>query len=100
MCFEIDRLESALLKAIILMVLAEDNFDLLQAYWRGFQVYRSYQQLKAALMVQRCWRGSLARRAVAQQHKAAISLQTAWRRHFVQQQYARVLWAVTRIQAS
>lgn len=77
-----------------------DNFDLLQAHWRGLQVYRSYQQLKAALMVQRSWRGVLARRAVAQQHKAATSLQTAWRRHVAQQHYASTLRAVTRIQAS
>lgn len=73
---------------------------LLQAHWRGVQAFRSYQGHRAAVVLQKCYRGCLARQALAQQHAAAVCLQTAWRRHSAQMRYAKTLLAVTRLQAS
>lgn len=73
---------------------------LLQARWRGVQAFRSYQQHRAAVAVQKCYRGFLVRHALAQQHAAAVCLQTAWRRQSAQMEYAKALLAVTRLQAS
>ena len=73
---------------------------LLQAHWKGVQAFRSYQQHRAAIVLQRRYRGFLARQAFAKQHAAAVYLQTAWRRHSAQMRFAKTLLAVTRLQAS
>ena len=75
-------------------------FGLLQAHWRGVQAFRSYQQHRAAIVLQKCCRGFLVRLALARRYAAAVCLQTAWRRHNAQMEYAKTLLAVIRLQVS
>ena len=70
----------------------------LQATWRGLQAKRLYRQHKAAILVQRCFRGFVVRLAVSMQHAAAVCIQKTWRRHTVQTQYSHTLQAVVSIQ--
>ncbi len=70
----------------------------LQARWRGLQANRLYRQHKAAVLVQRCFRGFMVRLALSKQHAAAVCIQKTWRRHTVQTQYNHTLQAVISIQ--
>ena len=70
----------------------------LQARWRGLQANRLYRQHKAAILVQRCFRGFVVRLALSNEHAAAVCIQKTWRRHTVQTQYNHTLQAVISIQ--
>lgn len=50
-----------------------------QAHWRGREARRQAQRLRAAITLQRLWRGVSARRQLADQQDAATVLQAAWR---------------------
>ena len=70
----------------------------LQARWRGLQANTLYRQHKAAILVQRCFRGFMVRLALSKEHAAAVCIQSTWRRHTVQTQYSHTLQGVISIQ--
>lgn len=70
----------------------------LQARWRSLQANRLYRQHKAAILVQRCFRGFMVRLALSKQHAAAVCIQKTWKRHTVQARCSHTLHAIISIQ--
>ena len=67
---------------------------------RHLAVKRLQQARRAATLLQACWRGHAARRAVARQHGAAVAIQSAWRQRQAMRRYARDVRDIICAQAS
>ncbi|CAB1323573.1 unnamed protein product [Coregonus sp. 'balchen'] len=87
----LEQLEAAVDPAV-----QEEAAVCLQAAWKGYRERRLFLQWQdSALIIQRSWRNSSQRRALA-----AITVQTAWRAYRERAHYCRTHSAVTMLQAA
>jgi hypothetical protein len=71
----------------------------LQGAWRCVLARQQLQREAAALQIQRCFRGHLARQQVRAQQAAAVRIQSSWRSYRAKAQYQQYQSSIVTIQS-
>lgn len=70
----------------------------MQAIWSGCQARQLVQRIKAALVMQKVWRGKTARADLRRQQRAAAHLQACWHGHVQRAHYLQERAAIIEVQ--